>query len=124
MLRNIKHIIASLEKPSPEMMVLDDASMGTAALPILRASPRGVTTFVMRSYPWLGLGCLILVGCGAVSSLLASFHSWKASLELFEVEDGEMTDAAVLEMHEEYVADAETPPASPDSGAGAGWAMS
>ena len=83
MLRNIEHIIASLEKPSPEMMVLDDASMGTAALPVLRASPRGVTTFVLRSYPWLSLGCLILVGCGALSSLLTAFHNWQASLEFF-----------------------------------------
>ena len=35
-----------------------------------------------------------------------------------------MTDEAVLEVHEEYVANAGTPPVSPDSEAGAGWAMS
>ncbi len=72
----------------------------------------------------MSLGCLILVGCGAVSLLLAAFGSWKASLEFFDVEDGEMTEEAVLDVHEEYVANAGTPPASPDSGAGAGLAMS
>ena len=120
MLRNIEHIIASLDKPSAEMMVLDDASMGTAALPVLRASPPGVTYCIMRSNPWTSLCCFLFVGCGAVSSLLAAFRGWKASLEFFDVEDGEMAEEAVLEVHEEYVASAGTPPASPDSGAGAG----
>ena len=43
---------------------------------------------------------------------------------LFEVDVGEITDEAASVLREEYVANAATPPASPVSGAGAGWAMS
>ena len=43
----------------------------------------------------------------------------QASLEFFDVEDGEMAEEAVLDVHEEYVASAGAPPGSPDSGAGA-----
>ncbi len=48
----------------------------------------------------------------------------QASLEFFDVEDGEMAEEGVLEMHEDYVASAGAPPGSPDSGAGAGSVMS
>ena len=87
MLRNIEHIIASLDKPSAEMMALDDASMGTASLPILRASPRGVTHFFARSYPWTSLCFFLTVVCEAVSSLLAVLRGWRASFG--EVQSGQ-----------------------------------
>ena len=101
-LRSLDVVIDSLEPPPEDLMTLDDSSVDTSSLPVLKPSPN----LALRYFVCVQAVLLIIGSCLAAGVFLQP---------LAETAEGELGDDDIAVV-DDYV-DA-GPPGSPDSGAG------
>ena len=102
-LRSLDVVIDSLGPPPEDLMTLDDNSVDTSSLPVLKPSPN----YALRYFACTQV--LLTIGCGLAAGVL--LH-WQHPGETADGELGE-GDIAVTEDYFDT-----GPPGSPDSGAG------